>query len=146
MNKLTSVAEVSFIGDSVEDAAPSGGVLYPPYEARPANDNNPNGWWFVANNAFNTLSFRSKRGAKFTDRETALAIVEKWNSMPTGTKFDIPPDPYVAPQYGQLTDAQMAKYVRSKRLVGNRWVSPIVLPGGPQSGDAIDAYEEGAME
>jgi hypothetical protein len=31
-------------------------------------------------------------------------------------------------------------------LVGDRWVSPIVLPGGPQSGDAIDAYEEGAME
>ena len=146
MNKLTIVAEVSFIGDSVDDAAPSGGVLYPPYEARPADDKHLDRWWFVSNNAFNVLSFMSKRGAKFTDKETALAIVEKWNSLPTGTKFDIPPDPYVAPQYGQLTDAQMAKYIRSQRLVGDRWVSPIVLLGGGKSGEAIDAYEEGAME
>ena len=114
MDGLVSLAAASFVGDSVEDAAPSGGVLYPPYEARPANDNNPDGWWFVANNAFNTLSFKSKRGAKFTDRETALAIVEKWNSLPKGTKFDIPPDPYVAPVTTRMTDEEMSAYVRSR--------------------------------
>ena len=29
--------------NSVDDAAPSGGVLYPPYEARPADDKHPSG-------------------------------------------------------------------------------------------------------
>ena len=115
MDGLVNIVEATFVGDSVEDAAPSGGVLYPPYEARPANDNNPNGWWFVANNAFNTLSFKSKRGAKFTDRETALAIVEKWNSLPKGTKFEIPPDPYVAPVTTRMTDEEMTAYIRSRR-------------------------------
>lgn len=115
MDGLVNIVGATFVGDSVEDAAPSGGVLYPPYEARPANDNNPNGWWFVANNAFNTLSFKSKRGAKFTDRETALAIVEKWNSLPKGTKFDIPPDPYVAPVTTPMTDEEMTAYIRSRR-------------------------------
>ena len=114
MDGLLNLAAASFIGTSVKDAAPSGGVLYPPYEARPANDNNPDGWWFVANNAFNTLSFKSKRGAKFTNKKTALAIVEKWNSLPEGTKFDIPPDPYVAPVTTQMTDEEMTAYVRSR--------------------------------
>lgn len=114
LNGLISIAADSFVGTSVEDAAPSGGVLYPPYEARPANDNNPNGWWFVANNLFNALSFKSKRGAKFTDKKTALAIVEKWNSLPKGTKFDIPLDPYVAPVTTRLTDEEMSAYVRSR--------------------------------
>jgi len=98
----------------VEDAAPSGGVLYPPYEARAANDNNPDGWWFVSNNKFNVLSFKSKRGAKFTDKNTAIAIVDKWNLLPKGTKFDIPPDPYVPPFTTRMTDEEMSAYVRSR--------------------------------
>ena len=45
-------------------------------------------------------------------------------------------------QSNQLTDEQMAKYIRSQRFVNGRWVSPIVLLGGQKSKEAINAYIE----
>jgi hypothetical protein len=115
MSGLINITGASFVGDCVEDAAPAGGVLHPPYEARPANDKNPAGWWFVSKNEFNVLTFISKRGAVVTNKDIALAIVKKWNAMPQGTKFDIPPDPYVAPVTTRWTDEQMAEYIRNRR-------------------------------
>jgi len=112
---LIEIAANSFTSDDVEDAAPANGVLYPPYKAIPANDKSPDGWWFVSNNSFNQLVFKSKRGAVFTSKETALAIVEKWNSMPAGTKIDRPPDPYVPPVTTRMTDEEMFAYIRSRR-------------------------------
>ncbi len=115
MSDLITLTTCSFVGTDVEDAAPSGGVLHPPYKAVPANDKNLNGWWYVTNGAFNQLAFKSKRGAKFTNKDIALAIAEKWNLLPAGTKIDIPPDPYVAPITQRWTDDQMTEYVRSRR-------------------------------
>lgn len=120
------------------DGVPAKYFAFPPYRAEDLGGKM--GWWGVMNrNGLNVLTFPDKPGAVVTSEEDAKRIAAEWNE---GAAFIHLPDPYVAPQYGQLTDAQMAKYVRSKRLVGDRWVSPIVLPGGPQSGDAIDAWVE----
>ena len=50
----------------------------PPYKAMPSGGKN--NWWYVENaHGFNCLSFHEKPGAKFTSRDNAFAIAQKWN-------------------------------------------------------------------
>jgi hypothetical protein len=107
-----------------------------PYQAEAIG---PNGWWGIKNkNGFNCLTFTDKPGCVFALEAEAKSLAEEWNN---GKVFEYPPEPEVKTTW-RLTDAQMAKLVRSQRLVDGRWRSPIVLLGGQQSADAIDAYVE----
>jgi hypothetical protein len=120
------------------DGVPAKYFAFPPYRAEDLGGDK--GWWGVMNrNGLNVLTFPDKPGAVVTSEENAKRLAAEWNE---GAVFIYPPDPYVAPVTTRLTDAQMAKYIRSQRLVGDRWVSPIVLLGGGKSGAAIEAYVE----
>ena len=107
-----------------------------PYRAEQVGPN----WWGVVNkNGVNCLTFAEKSGAVVTDEAHAKQIADEWNQT---AEFVYPPDPYVPPVTGRLTDEQMAKYIRSQRFINGRWTSPIVLLGGQQGADAIDAWVE----
>lgn len=98
-------------------------------------------WWGVMNKTgVNVLTFADKPGAVVTDEAHAKQIADEWNKRTE--PFVYPADSYVPPVTNRLTDAQMAKYIRSQRFVNGRWTSPIVLLGGQQSADAIDAWVE----
>jgi len=120
------------------DGLPAKYFAFPPYRAESLGGDR--GWWGVMNrNGLNVLTFPDKPGAVVTSEENAKRLAAEWNET---KEFTYPPDTYVAPVTTRLTDAQMAKYIRSQRLVGDRWVSPIVLLGGGKSAAAIDAYVE----
>lgn len=50
-----------------------------PYTAQPSGGRDD--WWFVADKVgFNCLAFVEKPGAKFTTRDHAVAVAERWNA------------------------------------------------------------------
>ena len=107
-----------------------------PYKAEAIG---PYEWWGVKNkNGLNVLTFADRPGHVFALEAEAKSLADEWNN---GKVFEYPPVPEIKAAL-RLTDAQMAKLVRSQRLVNGRWRSPIVLLGGQQSADAIDAYVE----
>ena len=100
----------------------------------------PYGWWGVMNkNGLNVLTFADRPGAVVTSELHAKQIADAWNQT---TEFVYPQDTYIAPVTTPMTDDEMAKYVRSQRLVNGRWVSPIALLGGQKSKEALDLYVE----
>jgi hypothetical protein len=120
------------------DGVPAKYFAFPPYRAEDLGGKM--GWWGVMNrNGLNVLTFPDKPGAVVTSEENAKRLAAEWNET---KEFTYPPDTYVAPVTTRLTDAQMAKYIRSQRFIDGCWVSPIVLLGGGKSGAAIDAYVE----
>jgi hypothetical protein len=120
------------------DGVPAKYFAFPPYRAEDLGGDK--GWWGVMNrNGMNVLTFPDKPGAVVTNEENAKRLAAEWNET---KEFTYPPDPYVAPVTTRLTNAQMAKYIRSQRFIDGRWVSPIVLLGGGKSAAAIEAYVE----
>lgn len=117
-------------------AQPTRYFAFAPYKAEAIG---PNGWWGVKNkNGLNVLTFADRPGRVFTLEAEAKSLADEWNN---GKVFEYPPEPEIKATL-RLTDAQMAKLVRSQRLVDGRWRSPIVLEGHGKNGPAIDAYVE----
>jgi hypothetical protein len=117
-------------------AQPARYFAFGPYKAEAIG---PYEWWGVKNkNGLNVLTFADRPGHVFALEAEAKSLADEWNS---GKMFEYLPEPEIKAAL-RLTDAQMAKYVLSQRFVDGRWVSPIVLLGGQQSADAIDAYVE----
>ena len=80
IHALITTAMATFICADIEDAQPTKHFALPPYKAEPLNEKQPDGLHCVMNgNGFNCLSFESMPGAKFTSKEAAYAIAEKWN-------------------------------------------------------------------
>lgn len=50
-----------------------------PYTAQPSGGEND--WWYVADKVgFNCLALTEKPGTKFTTRDNAVAVAERWNA------------------------------------------------------------------
>lgn len=50
-----------------------------PYTAQPSGGESD--WWYVADKVgFNCLALAEKPGAKFTTRDSAVTVAERWNA------------------------------------------------------------------
>ena len=81
-------------------------------------------WWAVMNkHGINCLNFLEKPGAFVTTELDSKKIAEEWNARTEPFPQRI--ETYVAPVTTQMTDAEMAAYVRNRRydFVTKTWTN-----------------------